>query len=91
MILFSPRKECFIFSAQTGKWKEVEEPAPVGLAFRQLSPHSSKALRYLLRASEPDERAVEDETVLAVPWHPTVTVSTWLVAGRISTLGMVQR
>ena len=52
MIQFCPRKECFIFSAETQKWKEVEEPAPVGLAFRQLSPPSSKALRYLSHSWE---------------------------------------
>ena len=27
------RKPCYIFSGTTGKWKEIEEPAPAGLAF----------------------------------------------------------
>ena len=52
MIPFCPRKECFIFSADTQKWKEVEEPAPVGLAFRQLSRRSSQTLSYGLRLPE---------------------------------------
>ena len=30
---FCHRKPCYIFSGTTGKWQEIEEPAPAGLAF----------------------------------------------------------
>ena len=35
------RKECFIFSGTTQKWRQIEEPAPVGLAFSGMASHGN--------------------------------------------------
>jgi len=35
------RKECFIYSGTTQKWKQIEEPAPAGLAFSGMASHGN--------------------------------------------------